>query len=465
VTDYLRGPQVGPRSALYPVYQWKLLSSRQAPLAFAAAGVIVALVLLLVYGTDVEAAYVPWLAAGLLANALSCAAIFVPIDLLPARWVEPLRPALFHLSMPCFAIALHRVLGLARPRLEAALLLVWAGFAALAFAVPLILTFAVAVVWTIPTVLAAGYVLWLTASVARRMPGWRAVALSAPLLVALGFALHDAWVIFEGSAFDQILSIYATAMITLSLFGLHVTSSREALVASRAMNQELDARVEQKRQELERNYERLRRAEREQAVAAERERLLRDMHDGLGSQLVSTLAMVESGRFEAGDLAEALRDTLDDLRLMVHSLDPEEADLLSMLAVVRERIEPRLARHGLRFEWHVEDVPEIPGLEAAGVLQVLRIVQEVLTNIVKHAGASTITLRTGTGRDASGPFVFLAIADDGKGLPDAPRRGRGITNMRERAASVGGSLELTRGGQQPGTRVTLRLPLGEVPRV
>lgn len=465
VPDYLRAPIVGPRSKLLPAYEQKLAFSRQLPLIFSLAGIVVAVLLMVVYWKDPDARSVAWLSAGLLCGSLAVTGVFAD-NPLPARLVEPLRPSLYQFSVVCFAFALHRIRGLRRRRLERWMLGVSAGFAALAFAVPPIFTYAVAVVWSIPTAALCVYVGVLLVGVARTLSGTHALAALFPLVGVGLFAVHDVAGIVTGHfLFDQVLLVYASGMITLGLVSVHLTRTRMALAESRSLNRELDARVAEKRAELERNFERLRAIEREQVVLAERERMLRDMHDGLGGQLVSTLAMVESGRFEPEELAEALRDSLDDLRLMVHSLDPSEADLLSMLAVVRERVEPRLARRGLRFAWHVEDVPDLPALEPAGVLQVLRIVQEVITNIVKHADASTITLRTGT-CPASGTrraHVFLSIHDDGVGLPPSPRRGRGLTNMRERARLVDAEIEIVSpasGSQgRAGTRVTLRLPL------
>jgi signal transduction histidine kinase len=84
---------------------------------------------------------------------------------------------------------------------------------------------------------------------------------------------------------------------------------------------------------------------------------MRDVHDGVGGQLVSALSLVERGHADANAVAETIRAALEDLRLVIDSMDPLEDDLLSVLGSVRSRLEPRLARHGLRFAWQVADVP------------------------------------------------------------------------------------------------------------
>jgi signal transduction histidine kinase len=196
--------------------------------------------------------------------------------------------------------------------------------------------------------------------------------------------------------------------------------------------------------------------ERERAVAAERERIMRELHDGLGGMLVAALAMVEDGAGSPGQVAELLRDALDEMRLVVDSLDPEIADLASLLATLRTRLEPRLAGQGLVFEWRVEEVAT-PALPPGGLWHVLRILQEAVTNVRKHAGAKVITVANGERAAPDGrPGVWVAIRDDGRGLPaDAPV-GRGFANMRYRAAELGGAVELACGPS--GTVVELWLP-------
>jgi signal transduction histidine kinase len=87
----------------------------------------------------------------------------------------------------------------------------------------------------------------------------------------------------------------------------------------------------------------------------------------------------------------------------------------------------------------------------------MRIVQEAITNVVKHAGAATVTVRTGESPGAGGAAgVFIEVADDGRGIAaDAPR-GRGLANMARRASRIGGGLDVRSNGR--GTTVRLWIP-------
>jgi signal transduction histidine kinase len=101
----------------------------------------------------------------------------------------------------------------------------------------------------------------------------------------------------------------------------------------------------------------------------------------------------------------------------------------------------------------VEAPVELPPLPAAVEVAAYRIALEALTNVARHAGADTCTVRltvNGT--------LELEIADDGKGIPSDPRSGVGLTSMRERAEEIGGTctIELRPDG---GTRVRASLPV------
>lgn len=227
-----------------------------------------------------------------------------------------------------------------------------------------------------------------------------------------------------------------------------------ALESAEALNKDLTSRVEAKRVELEANYRRLAELEREQAVMTERARLMSDMHDGIGAQLISTLGLVETGAASKEQVGTALRECIDDLRLAIDSLEPTDEDLLPVLGSLRYRLEPRLKAQGITLDWQVSDVPRLSCLTPANVLQVLRILQEAFTNVLKHAGATVIHVAT-TQQERG---VLIDVSDDGRGFDDAASsRGHGLANMRRRAKAVGGELQLR--SSPMGTTLSLLLPM------
>jgi signal transduction histidine kinase len=192
------------------------------------------------------------------------------------------------------------------------------------------------------------------------------------------------------------------------------------------------------------------------ALGAERARILQDMHDGMGSQLVMALRVVKRDDGDRAVVARSIEEALQDMRLIIDSLDATEQGLVPKLANLRYRLEPRLASLGIRLNWAVQPVAELERLSPQAALGVLRIVQEALNNAIKHARPAAIAVSVSE-RDGG---AVIRVADDGTGFdPDTTLgRGRGLTSMRKRAEQLGASCRIERdhGG---GTAVTLHLPL------
>jgi signal transduction histidine kinase len=449
--------ELGPASALRPV--WARHHFLQVTLAQIIGAATLGLGLLLAsvfWRRDPDRTH-RWAALGVLLWSLSFIDAFVrdpPVSSRLWEWLQAVATGAF---VPCFVAAFHRVLRQRRPWLELAL-----------FAIPIATVTLVALLapdrlfWAL---VAAGtmalataiYLLLLVRRVSDDPVRPRMRFLPHVAVVGLVLGTYDILSIITGRlTTGALLSPYIPPLMILVAGGNLLAYLVRALDQSEQLNRELEQRVTDKHRELERNYGRLRELERERAVAGERDRLMRDVHDGMGAQLVSTLALVESGRSTPDAVADALRDALADLRLVIDSLEPVEDDLLAVLATIRARLEPRLARHGLRFDWQVADLPPLSGLGPERVLQALRIVQEAITNVVKHAGATTITVRTGQESGPGGAGVFVEIRDDGRGMGASASPGRGIENMRRRATLLSGRLDIA--SLASGTTVRLWLP-------
>jgi len=198
----------------------------------------------------------------------------------------------------------------------------------------------------------------------------------------------------------------------------------------------------------------------------ERTRIARDLHDRIGQSLaylafeldriVKTSAKgedvggaLERLRSDVRDVIRDVRDTLYDLRTDVS----ESHDVLTVLDLYAQRVGERT---GLDIVLRSENTGRLPLLQER---ELFRIAQEALANIEKHAGAHHVTI---TWR-CDGSTAFLEVADDGQGFPIG-RAGRldsyGIMGMRERAASIGATLELE---STPGVGTRVRCLLGVSP--
>ena len=204
---------------------------------------------------------------------------------------------------------------------------------------------------------------------------------------------------------------------------------------------------------------------RERLVTAreeERRRLRRDLHDGLGPRLAGQTLKLEAA-LDAIDgdpararslLAETLTESqsfITEIRRLVYALRPPALDELGLLAAIRAQAD-QCQLNGL--EVSVIAPGSLPDLPAAIEVAAYRIVQEALTNIVRHARASHGVVALTIGAD-----LGLEIADDGAGLPDDSRMGVGLSSMRERAEELGGTFAI-QSSPSSGARVLASLPLG-----
>jgi signal transduction histidine kinase len=221
------------------------------------------------------------------------------------------------------------------------------------------------------------------------------------------------------------------------------------------MNAELEQRVQQKQRELERNFVMLEQLSREAAVAEERQRIMSDMHDGIGAQLISALSLAESEDATPRDVAALLRECIDDLRLTIDSLESTEYELLPALGNFRYRIDRRLRSVGIELDWSVSDLPQLSYLSPRNLLHILRILQEAFANMLKHARATRVRLETGVVPGER--RVFIRVSDNGKGFEVSQVQGRGLGNMARRATAIGGELCVSSTGE--GTTVELFLPI------
>ncbi len=452
---------VGPAPALAAIHRDATLLTATLPSLLALFGMACGLLVLMLTRWSVMRGTF-WLGLG--TTLWSSAALLAPLASSPSSFFGAVLATASHAFAPCIALGFLRALGLRRPRLEAALL----GTIPVGVVVRLL----VAPVW-IPLVdnlwwfANAGiglFVLRLALAAVRRkaLPVPRLLLGAATIVVGAGIA--DLVGLFLGhSPLGFSLFAATSPLIGLATAAGLVVSLGRALSVAQSLNSDLEERVEEKRLELDASYAHTALLERDRAIAGERERMMRDMHDGTGGQLVSALAMVEGGEVPREEVAEALREALSDLRLVIDSLEPGEPDLLALLAHARARLEPRLERHGLQFAWEVEDVPAPDRFGPEQSLHLMRVVQEAVTNAVKHARASTISVRTGTAHDAMGRnCAYVEVADDGRGFAAAQNgavgsMGRGLRNMRRRAEELGGELVVSSAAQ--GTAVRLLLPL------
>ncbi len=276
------------------------------------------------------------------------------------------------------------------------------------------------------------------------------------ILMATGF--HDAWALSRPSGFLQPQMLpFANSVLLLGLGGVIMGRLTRDLATAANMNTILKERVGLAEADLERQHRTIVDLERRTARMEERERLLRDLHDGMGSSLATARIRLDAQALPPLELRDLLDDCIDDLRLLLDTSEPE-GELADALGNLRHRIAQRLQGAPVDLSWEIA-LDTLPSLQAHPRLQVLRIVQEALTNALRHSNAHHIRVRVA--HDAAAGRLELEVQDDGRWraqaqAPDPSERavgGRGLANMRLRASRLGAQLTLA--SDERGTRVRM----------
>jgi signal transduction histidine kinase len=190
----------------------------------------------------------------------------------------------------------------------------------------------------------------------------------------------------------------------------------------------------------------------------ERRRIRRDLHDGLGPELAGMALQLDSlashlqaqtGLAErAARLRDLLQCTVTEVRRIVEGLRPSAVDELGLAEALRQL---GAARAETGFSVRVPD--SFGDLPAAVEVAAYRIAAEACTNVIRHARASRCSIEAGV-RDG---WLTLTVADDGRGFGAEAAVGVGLQSLHDRAAEVGGSLQIS--SAPGGTTVSSRLPL------
>ena len=243
---------------------------------------------------------------------------------------------------------------------------------------------------------------------------------------------------------------YITSIVSVVLpLGLCITVANESARARRVLmnvNQTLETALADKEAEI-------RGQARDKAVVDERRRIMRDMHDGLGAILSGIVLQTRSRQLPYEDVPQAVQNGLDELRLIIDSLDSAGDTLAVALGAFRERADGYLAAAGIELSWDID--PRVAAYEFAAndVLQIYRILQEATTNIARHSQADKASFSIKISDQGSTSILQIDILDNGIGLTGSSADGKGLKSMRERARKIGADIRFR--NSEPGTHISL----------
>jgi signal transduction histidine kinase len=264
---------------------------------------------------------------------------------------------------------------------------------------------------------------------------------------------------FGDASWVRYVSILFCLTMGLIIADRYTRADREL----RVLNQTLADRVAERERQLAASFEQTREAVQQAAALAERQRLMRDMHDGLGSRLSGALNVLRGNPASHLAAVEYISEALEELKLTVDSLQDYMGDLGTVLGNLRYRLQDRLKAAGVSLVWRVQPLPPFERLTPTSVRSIQNLMLEAIANAMRHGAAAEITV---TARfDAESGSAWIVIEDNGRGFnPDATRGGRGLTLIKQRTRELGGEAVIESCPER-GCQVRVCLPYASLERL
>lgn len=242
---------------------------------------------------------------------------------------------------------------------------------------------------------------------------------------------------------------YSSLMFGMALAYIVLARLHQATTQARDLLTHMEDRIAHKEAELQLLYPRMEQLARDHERSAERSRILRDMHDGVGSHISTAIRQLQNGKASNDDILHTLRDSLDQLKLSIDAIHLPPGDVGALLANIRYRLESRIVACGVELQWDVEELEPITRLDANAMGQLQFMLFEAFSNVLQHAHASTLRV-VAVPLAPGNQGLQLQIIDNGVGYDsDAPMR-NGLRSMQNRAQAIGVALHFS---SEPGRSV------------
>jgi len=300
-----------------------------------------------------------------------------------------------------------------------------------------------------------GAIVIRVARLALRDHNKQAIIVSLAILLQILLFIHNAYLMFfatserwEGNMF---YAHFGIPLLFLIFIGTLASRFTQALAVAETLNRELEDKVEASRQLIEQTFVERRALEIKQAAEQERLKIYRDLHDDVGSKLLS---IVHADR--GNGLGNMARAALESLRNAVSKANNPDQALESFLNDIREETELRLIGSGHQLIW--QQTTPVPTFIIASTVafNLNRILKEVVSNIIRHAGANIVNVTV----TLSDEFWTFEIKDNGQGFESHGPRGNGINNIESRAREINASVAWYSQAQK-GTCFVLQMPAME----
>lgn len=285
---------------------------------------------------------------------------------------------------------------------------------------------------------------------------YRTIHLSASLggvgyhFIAFGIALvllctvRD-WSVRTGLLTDGVF-LWTSPVRSIVLIGITIVllarmGSRSE--ADRISNLSISARLKEQEVELEQLHTRREKSRQREAIYQERQRILKDLHDGVAGQLAVISTLASKAEMDGDAIRSVCKSALVDLRTVVNTLSIKETDLIHILGVFRDKYLSQLDSTGVKIKWDLLHSPDVFGFSSEDALNLIRILQEAMNNALKHSELSliSVSLELVDDPDSERLVTKLSFDSEGSGEFRPGALGLGLRNIAERAEQFGASVD------------------------
>lgn len=320
--------------------------------------------------------------------------------------------------------------------------------------------------WLGLTVLLGSYVALLVIRQGLQTRSVEQRVLAVAVCITVAAAIRDLYVFRILAHYGGFPSlIFAWTGFGIAMAWIIAERLRKSTQAVARMNRTLAERLAQREEELGAMFASQALLDRQQAIIEERQRIMRDMHDGLGSQLVSAVHLIKDPDVPREMLVEQLQDALDNLKLTVDAMQETDGDIAVLLGALRYRLAPRFEAIGVALSWDVLPLPAVADWTIQKSRHLQLILFEAMSNVIAHANATRAHLSAQYRHGDDGEEIVITLKDNGSGFgvdAGSGASGHGLANMRSRAASIGATIEIA--SSADGTQLTMTMPVLTVPQ-
>jgi len=297
---------------------------------------------------------------------------------------------------------------------------------------------------------------------------WPHVLLSSALLFAI---FENVWEIARALGMTRhtgfSMTFLTVPIVALGMGSLVIERMLGYVNTEKQANARMAIELERQRMAIQADELNIRSEREKLLLQSQRHRWMQDMHDGLGTQLVSASAMLKSSSqqrppwTELEDLIDAaltdMRGMMDVLSVSDIATEPDDDKVSLLMGMLRHRLAPVMRSQKIQFEWETCDLPHDFLSQDPSRLELMRLLQEAFANIIKHAQASVVQFKIRLHSNA----ITIDIRDNGRGMAAAQiessgDKGHGVKNMHHRARKIGATLTIHTTSE--GTGIHLSFP-------